>query len=310
MDHEVVIIGGSVAGLSAALVLGRSGRNTLVCDDGHPRNAVSRGVHGFLTRDGLPPAEFLRIAREQVLNYTTVAFRAVHVTDADRIAGGFAVRLADGTEVTARKLLLATGLIDELPVIEGLRDFWGKSAFMCPFCDAWEVRGQRLVVFGRAADVYDFATEMLQWSQNLVVCTDGPAPFDDEKRQRLNRLGIELCEKRVARMEGRDRQIERVRFTDGTAVTCRALFLTTCQRQRSSLAEKLGCPPTRDGTVPVDDLQHTGKRGVYVAGNAAEGLQSAILAAAEGFKAAYAINEELLDEFIRDRCGSPPAGSA
>jgi thioredoxin reductase len=310
MDYDVIIIGGGAAGLSAALVLGRCGRATLVCDDGKPRNAISRGVHGFLTRDGMPPAEFLRIAREQALAYPTVRLCTQTVTDAERIPDGFEVRFADGERRTARKLLLATGLIDELPEIDGFRQFWGHSVFMCPFCDGWEVRGQRMAIFGRGADVYGFALEMLQWSRDLVVCTDGPVPFGDDERERLDQLGIVLCEQKLLRLEGVGRQLERLRFANGDVLECRVLFLTTCQHQRSSLPEKLGCPPDSDGAVPVDYLQKTGRRGVFVAGNAAKGLQAAILAAAEGFKAAYAINDELIDELVEESCRGTPSGSA
>lgn len=309
MDYEVIVVGGGSAGLSAALVLGRCGRHALVCDDGKPRNAAARGLHGFVTRDGIPPAEFLEIARKQALAYPTIEFSRVKVDDADRVEGGFMVLLADGRRLRCRKLLLATGLVDALPEIEGFRQFWGKSAFICPFCDGWEIRGQRIAVFGQEEDVHDFALEMLQWTKEIVICTDGPAPFDDAKRARLKCIGIELCEKKVRRLEGEGTQLQCVRFDDGSALDCGVIFLATRQHQRSSLPEKLGCPPDDAGMVPVDYLQKTRRRGVFIAGNAATGLQASILAAAEGFKAAYAINEELLCDWIDEKCPELRAAS-
>lgn len=299
MQWEAVIVGGSVAGLSAALVLGRCRRRTLVVDAGRPRNLVSRGVHGFLTQDGVSPVEFLRVARSQVQSYPTVQLRDGLVVDVARVAEGFEVVL-EGPEherVTTEKILFATGLIDELPPIEGVERFWGCSIFVCPFCDAWEERNQPTLVYGRTPDVYGFTLEMLQWSRTLTLCTDGADVLRPKEREHLRRIGVPICAEHVVRFEGGER-VERAVFADGTQIPCRAVFMSVTQRQASPLPAKLGCHVLPDGSLDTSELQQTPAQGVFVAGNAARGLQMAIMAAAEGFRAAYAINEELLEDYI------------
>jgi thioredoxin reductase len=296
MQYEVIIVGGGVAGLSGALVLARCRRRVLICDDGRPRNAVSRGVHGFLTRDGLPPAEFLQVAREQVLRYPTVTWWDGRVEQAERLPGGFQVMMGDGRRATGSKLLLATGLVDELPTIAGFQRFWGQSAFVCPFCDAWEVRDQRFVVLGRDPDVYAYTLELRQWSRELFLCTDGAEPLNERQRAHLQRLGIPVIATPVAELEGTGSQVERLRFGDGSALETGVVFLTTRQHQRSPLGEALGCALNGGAEINVDPETCAAADGVWIAGNASIGLQMAIMAAAEGLNAAHAINERLVED--------------
>ena len=145
---DVIIVGAGPAGLSAALVLGRCRRRVLVFDSGHPRNAASHGLHGYLTRDGIDPGEFLQIARDQLRQYETVQLRHVEVIDAQRLENSFEISLANGERFTSRRLLLATGVVDEIPQIEGMAEFYGTSVFHCPYCDGWEMRDQPLAVLG------------------------------------------------------------------------------------------------------------------------------------------------------------------
>ena len=294
----MIVIGGGVAGMSAALVLGRCRRRVLVCDDGRPRNAVSRGVHGFLTRAGMPPDEFLRVGREQVLVYPTVSWREGRVETAERQGAGFIVRLADGHRITASTVLLATGLIDEMPAVEGFRQFWGHSAFICPFCDGWEVRDQRMVVLGGAVGVYGFTLELRQWASELFLCTDGADALTSEEVDHCRRLGIQVVKTKVAALEGSGVQVERLRFVDGSELPTRVVFLATYQHQRSPLAESLGCPLSDEGAITVCPETCSVAPGLWVAGNASSGLQMAMIAAAEGLKAAHAINEYLVEQEI------------
>ena len=165
---DVIIVGAGPAGLSAALILGRCRRKVLVCDAGHPRNAASRALHGYLTRDGIEPAELLRIGREQLSPYKTVQMRSGEVTDARRAGKGFEITVNDEA-IASRKLLLATGVVDHLPDIEGLKPLYGRSVFHCPYCDGWEQRDQPIAIYGREDRGAGLALELTGWSRDLVV---------------------------------------------------------------------------------------------------------------------------------------------
>ena len=298
--YDVVIVGGGPAGLSAALILGRSRRRVLVCDSGMPRNAASHALHGYLTRDGLPPSEFRRLAREELRQYDCVEIRDVEVTTAAcRPAGRFTVSLANGDEILCRKLLIATGVLDNLPEIPGVRELYGRSVFHCPYCDGWEVRDQPLAIYGRGARGYGLSLEMIGWSRDLVLCTDGPSELEDEQRARLARNGIAVREERVTRLEGRDGRLDRIVFASGDALPRAALFFTTGQYQHSQLAVSLGCEFNEKGTVRTGKYESTHLPGLFVAGDASRAVQWVVVAAAEGAEAAFAINSDLLKEDLR-----------
>ena len=199
---DAIIVGAGPAGLSAALILGRCRRKVLVCDTGEPRNAVSRGLHGFLTRDGIEPSEFLRIGREQLRPYPSVEFRDVEVTDAESVNDRFEIALGDGSRFSSRKLLLATGVVDNIPEIEGIEPLYGRSVFHCPYCDGWEMRDQALAVYGKGEGGYGLALKLITWSDDLVLCTDGPAELGGEALEQLSRHGIRLREEGIVRLEG------------------------------------------------------------------------------------------------------------
>lgn len=297
--HDVVIVGGGPAGLSAALILGRCSRRVLVCDDGHPRNEASHAMHGFLSRDGMAPSEFLRVAREQLRPYETVELRHVTVTDARCEEGGFVTTLQDGESIRSRKLLIATGVRDNVPAIDGLRELYGRSVFHCPYCDGWEVRGQPLAVYGREEKGYGLALELTAWSRDILLCTGGPAGLDAGQRARLERNGITVREDRVQRVEGRDGVLERIVFDHGPPAARRALFFTTGQDQQSALATRLGCEFNDKGTVRTGKYETTHLPGLFVAGDASRAVQWVVVAAAEGAEAAFAINTDLIKEDLR-----------
>jgi thioredoxin reductase len=291
--YDVIIIGGGPAGLSAALMLGRCRRKVLVCDTGKPRNAASHGMHGFLSRDGIPPWEFLQIAREQLRPYETVELRDVEATAAECRESRFHVTLADGTILQSRKLLVATGVRDNLPEIPGFQELYGKSVFHCPYCDGWEVRDQPLAIYGRGERGLGLSLEMTGWSRDLVLCTDGPPEIAPDDLARLDRNGIRVRDARVARLEGRDR-LERVIFETGAPLERHALFFTTGQAQHSDLVTRLGCQMNDKGTVLTGKYEAAHLPGLYVAGDASRAVQWVVVAAAEGAEAAFAINTELL----------------
>ncbi len=294
--YDVIIVGAGPAGLSAALILGRSRRRVLVCDSGHPRNAASRAMHGFLTRDGMPPLEFLAVARDQLRQYDSVELRDIEVLSAQcRPDARFHVRLKDGSEHISRKLLIATGVVDHLPAIPGFRELYGVSVFHCPYCDGWEVRDRPLAVYGSGARGLGLSLELTGWSRDLVLCTDGPSGIDGDGLARLARNGINIREEPVACLDGTVR-LERVVFTSGDPLPRHALFFTTGQTQQSELALGLGCDFNEKGTVRTGKYESTHLPGLYVAGDASRAVQWVVVAAAEGAEAAFAINADLLQE--------------
>jgi thioredoxin reductase len=296
----VIIVGAGPAGLSAALMLGRCRRSVLVVDHGRNRNAASHALHGFLTRDGTPPAEFLRLAREELARYPTVELRSGEAVAAECRSGSFYVTLATGEEVHSRKLLLATGVVDNLPDIPGFRDLYGRSVFHCPYCDGWELCDEPLAIYGRGDRGAGLALELTAWSRDLVLCTDGPSEIDAETLARLERQQIVVREERVARLEGNgDGILRQILFEQGKPLPRRALFFTTGQYQRSDLLMRLGCEFNEKGTVRTGKYESTHLPGLFVAGDASRAVQWVIVAAAEGAEAAFAINTDLLKEDLQ-----------
>ena len=296
----MIIVGAGPAGLSAALILGRCRRRVLVCDNGRPRNAASHALHGYLTRDGIDPREFRATGRQELKCYDTVELRDVAATDARCEPGGeFQVTLADGGVVRSKKLLVATGVCDNVPDIPGIDEMYGRSVFHCPYCDGWEIRDQPIAIHGKGSRAVGLSLELTVWSHDLVLCTDGPGEIDPDDRARLARNGITIREERVTALEGRDGILERIVFAAGEPVPRRAMFFTAGQFQRSELAIRLGCEFNDKGTVRTGKYESTHLSGLYVAGDASRAVQWVIVAAAEGAEAAFAINTDLIKEDLK-----------
>ena len=306
MRYDCIIVGAGPAGLSAALMLGRCRRRVLVCEAGEPRNARSKGLHNYLTRDGTAPLEFLRLARKEAEEYPTIEFLPAEVKDARRTSDGFTVVLADRTELGTRKLLLATGVADDLPDIDGLGPLYGTSVHHCPYCDGWEWRDQPIAIFGRGEEGSALALALTVWSDDLVLCTDGPDGLTRAQREQLERVGIKVREDEVVRLEGQRGWLSRIIFAEGEPLPRRAFFLSPAQHQRSDLALRLGCRFTEKGAVNTGSCEATDVPGLYVAGDASKDAQFVIVAAAEGAEAGMAINKALLkDDLAQNRTSIP-----
>jgi thioredoxin reductase len=302
MQYDVLIIGAGSAGLSAALTLGRCLRRVLVADGGPPRNEASPGVHGFLTRDGIRPTELLRLGHEELQPYDSVEVQSVEIKTLTQEGKGFRAT-GSGTaddapiSITARRVLLATGVSDILPPLPGFRDLWGRGVLHCPYCHGWEVRQQPLAVYGQGRIVTGLALLISRWSPDVVVVTDGPGNLTPNARRRLRRHKIRVREEPIARLIGSpNNDLECIEFADGSQLERTALFLHAPQHQRSQLAKDLGARHTSKGAVWVDSAMETTVPGLYAAGDTTPGAQQALLAAAAGAKAAIVINEGLTRE--------------
>jgi thioredoxin reductase len=297
-DYDVLVIGAGSAGLSAALTLGRCRRRVLLANGGPTRNAPSPAVHSFFSRDGIKPAALLHLGHEQLAPYPSVEVKEFKIGALTKLAHGFRATGQTGqgraTTITARRVLLATGVEDVLPPLPGFRELWGSSVLHCPYCHGYEVRDQPLAVYGQGKAVVGLALLISRWSPNIVVVTNGPGHLTDYARQRLRRQGIAVRQEPIARLVGTVRGgLRCVEFTDGTYVECHALFLHPAQEQRSSFAADLGARLTTKGAVWVDKNSQTTVPGLYAAGDMVPGQQQALLAAASGSKAAICLNEAL-----------------
>ncbi|TXK76126.1 NAD(P)/FAD-dependent oxidoreductase [Paenibacillus sp. N3.4] len=296
MTHDCMIIGGGPAGLNAALVLGRARKNVVVIDEGRPRNRVTRMTHGFLTRDPISPSEFRRIAKEQISLYPSVYFvedTAVSITGTD---GYFQITTAQGQTYQSKKLLFAAGMKDLPTDIKGLADVYGKSAFICPYCDGWELREQPLVLIVKGAEALHFAKVISGWTPHFAICTNGPDELTDEQREELNQHNVPVYDSPIDTVDSNDGMVQQVVLQDGTKITCTGIFFRPKLIPGSDLPQAIGCQITEAGTVIVDSFGKTNVPGVFSAGDAASQLHQAIMAASLGSLAGVGINNELNDE--------------
>jgi thioredoxin reductase len=294
-EWEVIIVGAGPAGLSAALILGRCRRRVLIVDTDKPRNWASQAVHGFLSRDGIHPRELRKRGRDELKHYDSVSLKPLEATSARRLKNGFQITLGDRSRHRCRKLLLATGVVDEIPEVDGLLELYGKSVFHCPYCDGWECRDQPIVVYGTNKNAAGLALNMTQWSRDLVVCTDGHR-LSANIAAHLAGHNIGLRQESIERLEGVRGQLRRIIFATGDSIERRFMFFSSGQHHACDLAAKLGCDFTRKGAVKTGAYEVTKIPGLYVAGDASRLVQLAIVAAAEGAQAAFSINKALTEE--------------
>ncbi|MGK5532478.1 NAD(P)/FAD-dependent oxidoreductase [Streptomyces sp. URMC 129] len=306
---DVVVVGGGAAGLGGALALARARRSVLVVDAGEPRNAPAGGVHNYLGRENTPPAELLAAGRAEVTGYggTVVAGRVVAARPLPGSGGagrGFGVTLADGTEVVARRLLLATGLADELPDVPGLAERWGREVLHCPHCHGWEFRDRAVGVLATGPKGVDQALLFRQWSADVTLFRHTAPEPDEEQWERLAARGIAVVDGEVTGVEVTGDRLTGLRLRSGRVVACDAVAVAPRFAARDEVAASLGLAATEAwaGQHPLGSAVAAGAGGateipgVWVAGNAADLTAGVIGSAAAGFAAAVAINADLLAE--------------
>ena len=294
--YDVVVVGGGAAGLSAALVLGRARRRVAVVDAGTPRNAPASHMHGFLSRDGMPPSELLAVGRAEVEGYG-VELIAGQVSS---IRAGFAVTLADGQVLRARRILVSTGVTDDVPDIPGVRERWGRDLLHCPYCHGWEVRDRPLGVIGWIPGSALHAQLVRQWSGDVVFFAHAYALGDDERDQ-LDARGITVVDGEIARLVVVEDRLAGVELVDGRFVARDAVFVRPGNAPRpDGLLSGLGCEVGATGFVAVDATGRTSTPGVWAAGNAVDPRAQVITAAGAASAAAIAINLDLVQEDLAD----------
>jgi thioredoxin reductase len=298
---DVIVVGGGLAGLAGALTLVRARRSVLVVDAGHPRNAPAAHAHGYLTRDGASPLELLAAGRAEVAGYGGQIMTGTVASLARLPSGGFGVTLADGTSRRARRMLVATGLVDEYPGIPGLRDRWGRDVVHCPFCFGWELRDQPLAVLATGPQAAGQALMWRQWSQDVALFLHtAPRPIPEQVEQ-LAARGISLVKGEVAGVEVTGDRLSGVRLRSGQVIPRRAVVVGPQFEARHALLDNLGVsvaehPLGIGHQVTADATGRTAAAGVWVAGNAADVIAGVMQAAASGVTAAAAINADLTAE--------------
>jgi thioredoxin reductase len=298
--QDCIIIGGGPAGLNAAVVLGRCRRSVLVFDTARYRNQYSHGMHNYLTRDDILPTDFLAICHTELDKYGVRRIMK-KITHARKNSEGlFAVRDEDGTLYHAKKLLIATGLIDNVPQVPGFQEFYGHSVFHCPYCDGWEVRDQKVGIYARNKDGWELALALKGWTDEVTLYTDGRHHVKAKNAAQLRANGIEVVYDAFDRLEGTGTQLERIVFKNGATRDCAAIFFVNGYTQHCDLYETFGCEVSKKGVVVTNRYQQTSTPGLYVAGDADRDMHFVVVAAAEGAKAGVMINKELQKE-ITDR---------
>jgi thioredoxin reductase len=291
--YETIIIGGGPSGLSAALVLGRCRRRVLIIDSGRYRNERSGVLHCLLGNDGIAPAELLERSRRQLARYQTVTYARGRVSGVLKHADSFTVQYEDGREASCRTVLVATGVVDELPPLAGIEELFGRSVHVCPYCDGWEHRDAPVAVYGQGSKGAGLALLLRQWTDDLVLCTHGPAQLSVGGSRMLQQRNIVVREESISRLEGNEGCLRAIHFANGESLPRQALFFNTGQHPRSALLQSIGCAFAEKGVL-CDEDGSTSVAGVYVAGDVSRDVQLVVIATAEGARAALAINKALL----------------
>lgn len=296
-QYEVIIIGSSYAGLSAAMALGRAIRNVLIIDGGKPCNRNTPHAHNLLTRDGETPATLSAIAREQVMQYDTVTFSDDLVTDIQKVDDAFAVTTASGMHYNAAKLLFATGVKDNMPAIDGFAECWGISIIHCPYCHGYEVRNIQTAIMANGDAAYHYSTILLQWSEDLTIFTNGASTITAEQQVMLSRHNITIVEDEIQSLKHDDGHLTTI-ITKNDSHDFTVMYSRVPFTQVTDLPVKLGVTLTDDGLLTADDFGRTAVPGIYAAGDAVSMLRALPMAIASGTRAGTSINYDLcLEEF-------------
>lgn len=294
---DCAIVGGGPAGLNAALVLGRARRKVILFDNNSPRNAVTQESHGFITRDGISPSEFRRIAHQDIAKYPSVEIRNAKIVGVKKEGFSFELVTEEGEPIQAKKIILATGIKEIHPSVENLMEYYGKSLFSCPYCDGWELKDRSLIVISENPHAFHMAKIVYNWSKDLVVCTNGNKILTTEQKDLLQKKGIRVYEQKIKSLVGEDGLLSSVIFEDNEELNRNGGFVTPRWVQASLLGSSLDCKMNENGGIITDEFGRTNIEGVFAAGDTSVIAPSqVVIAAAEGTRAAIGVNSDLTQD--------------
>lgn len=295
-SFEVIIIGGSYAGLAASLALGRSLRKVLVIDSGRPCNEQTPYSHNFLTQDGKTPKEISSLARQQVEKYDTVKFHNGFAKNAIKTSSGFEITTQLGETFTGEKLLFATGVKDIMPDLKGFSACWGISILHCPYCHGYEVKNEKTGIFGNGDYGFEFSKMIAHWTNDLMLFTNGKSTLTEDQKAKLNKHRIRIVEKEILEIGHDQGRVQKIIFKDGTHQSMTAIYAKAPFVQHCDIPERLGCELTEEGHIKVDMFQRTTIPGLYAGGDNTTFLRSISNAVGAGSLAGAMLNRELIDE--------------
>ncbi|APZ47175.1 pyridine nucleotide-disulfide oxidoreductase [Polaribacter reichenbachii] len=297
-EYDVVIIGGSYAGLSAAMALGRSLRTVLIIDSGKPCNIQTPHSHNFITQDGATPKDIFEKAKNQVLKYDTVEFLNDLAITTTKTTDVFLVNTNSIKNIKAKKVLFTTGVKDIMPNIKGFTECWGISILHCPYCHGYEVAHKNLGIIANGKTAFELCTLIQNWSNKLTLFTNGKSVLTEEQSNMISKLNIEVIEKEIEEIIHTDGSIENISFKNGSKTNIDAIFSRVPFDQHCKIPLELGCKTTEPGHIEVDFFQKTNIKGVYAAGDNTSPFRAVSLATSSGTIAGAAINKELIKESL------------
>ncbi len=294
--YDVIIVGGSYAGLSAAMALGRSLKSVLIIDSGLPCNRQTPHSHNFITQDGAKPAAISEKAKAQVLKYDTVKFLGGVASAGMKTEKGFTVRTSEGEEFSAEKLIFASGIKDIMPDIKGFSDCWGISVIHCPYCHGYEYRGQRTAVIANGEKAFHLASLISNLTSDITILTAGKAGFNDGQTSALKRRGISIIENEISEIEHENGRVKNIVFRGIDEMKFDAVYAAVQFEQHSDIPVSLGCELTETGHLKIDSSQQTTVEGVYACGDNSSALRTVANAVYSGNLAGSMVNRKLTEE--------------
>ncbi|SHN16025.1 Thioredoxin reductase [Flavobacterium xinjiangense] len=293
---DVIIVGGSYSGLSAAMALGRALKEVLIIDSGKPCNARTPHSHNFLTQDGNTPAEIAALAKKQVEKYDTIKFFTGLASTGIKKDNGFEIQVTSGETFSADKLIFATGIKDEMPNIEGFSDCWGISMLHCPYCHGYEVRNKKTGILGNGEHGNELAQLISNWTSDLTLYTNGKSTLTEEHTEKLKKHNIEIIEKEIHRLEHNNGYLKNIIFKDGSQSEIKAMYSRNSFEQHCKIPESLGCELNEEGYIKVNHFQETSINGIYACGDNVTRLRSVSNSVAMGTAAGMMASKKMILE--------------